>query len=122
MKLMKLTSLLFLVTCLGAFAETEEHTSKRFPTQPGGTLDIAVDFLRKVTRATKADEEAYLEERPVAFSQDGNTLTIYSRAKNPARPSRGNQRTEGKYIVTVPAVFGTRLKTDGGAVAVSDLT
>ena len=137
---MKLPPILLLAACFAVHAETEEHLNKRFTVQSGGTLVVEVDFgsidvstndtsevvvdvLRKVTRATKEEEEAFLADRPVEFAQEGNTLTISSKA--PGRnngPSRGAQRTEGKYTITVPAQFGAQLKTGGGTVAVNDLT
>ena len=137
---MKSASILLLVGCLTAFAETEERISKKFPVQPGGKLvmdvdfgaidvntnatgEITVDVLRKVSRRNKSDEETYLSDRPVVFSQDGNTLTIRSRAKTQMNWSfRGSQRTEGKYTITVPAQFNTQVKTSGGGIAISDLT
>src|SRR5205814_1034645 len=113
---------------------------KRFAVQPGGKLvvdvdfgsidvstdatgDVAVDVLRKVSRRNKSDEEAFLRERPVTFSQDGDAVTIRSRRqKNGGDSWRGSQRTEGKYTITVPARFNAQLKTAGGGVAVNDLT
>jgi DUF4097 and DUF4098 domain-containing protein YvlB len=139
-KPMKLSLILLLATCFLTHAATEEHISKRFTVTAGGTLVVNVDFgsidvstndtsevvvdvLRKVTRATKDEEEAFLADRPVEFSQEGNTLTILSQAasKNTGA-SRGPQRTEGKYTITVPAQFAAQLKTGGGTVAVNDLT
>jgi len=137
---MKLSSILLLVTGLAACAETEEQISKRFAVQSGGQLVMEVDFgsidigtnatsevivevVRKITRATKAEEEDYLAERPITFSQDGNGVTIFSRAKSKADSSpRGKQRTDGKYTITVPAKFDVQVKTAGGNVSVSDLT
>jgi DUF4097 and DUF4098 domain-containing protein YvlB len=137
---MKLTPILLLVSCLAVCAQTEEHTNKQFTAQPGGKLVIDVDFgsidvsthassevtidvLRKVTRATKEEEEEFLAERPVNIEQDGNTITISSRGQGRNNgPSRGKQRTEGKYTIRVPARFDAQLKTAGGAIAVSDLT
>lgn len=137
-KTMKLSTFLLLATCLAACAETEERISKRFAVQPGGTLVVDVDFgaidvktndtsevvvevTRKISRPTKAEEEEFLADRPVTFTPEGNKVTIESQAKTRA-PSRGNQRTEGKYLITVPAKFNAQLKTAGGAIAVSDLT
>src|SRR5258705_11056074 len=95
---MKLCTVLLLTTYLNAFAETEERVNKPFAVQPEGTLTVGIDFgvidvstnasneviadmLRKVTRETKAEEEAYLKERPVTFSQEGNNIKIQSVAK-----------------------------------------
>ncbi len=129
---MKLIPIMLLAGCLTALAETEEQINKRFPVQPGGKLvvdvdfgsidistnatsEVTVDIVRKVSRRNKASEEEFLRERPVTFSQDGNTLTIQSRAKGKISWSwRGSQRTEGKYTITVPAQFNPKLKTSGG--------
>jgi DUF4097 and DUF4098 domain-containing protein YvlB len=137
---MKLTPMLLLATCLAVCAQTEEHLDKQFTVQPGGKLivdvdfgsisvnthassEVSVDVLRKVMRATKEEEEEFLAERPVTIEQDGNTVTITSRAKSRNNgPSRGKQRTEGKYTIVLPAKFDAQLKTAGGAIAVSDLT
>jgi putative adhesin len=139
MKTIKLTSLLLLAGTLGAFAATEQ-INKHFAVQAGGKLVVDVDFgsieitthatsevvvdvLREVTRGDKADEEAFLAERPVSFSQDGNTITIHSRASHrESRSSHGSQRTKAKYTITVPAQFNAQLKTSGGGIAVSGLT
>src|SRR6266705_4730675 len=117
---MKLSCLLLMVGSLAACAETEEQINKRFAVQPGGKLvvdvdfgsidistnatsEVTVDILRKVSRKNKTSEEEFLRDRPVTFSQDGNTLTIQSRAKSRIGWSwRGSQHTEGKYTITVP--------------------
>ena len=137
---MKLILPLLFAGCLALSAETEEQINKRFPVQPGGRLVVDVDFgsidvntngtgevvvdvVRKVSRGNKSDEEAFLRERPVTFSQDGNTVTVRSPAKSKNGWSwRGKQRTEGKYTITVPAQFNAQLKTSGGGIAASDLT
>jgi hypothetical protein len=137
---MKLWSLLLLVPCLAAFGETEEKINRRFPVQPGARLVVDVDFgsidvqtnavnevlvdvVRRVGRGRKAEEEQFLAERPVTFSSEGNTVTIHARAKsNQGWATRGRQRTEGRYTLTVPAQCQAQLRTAGGAIAVRDLT
>src|SRR5947207_3019231 len=137
---MKLIPLLLFAGCLAVSAETEEQINKRFAVQPGGKLvvdvdfgsidistnassEVSVDIFRKISRRNKSSEEEFLRERPVTFSQDGNTLTIQSRAKSKIGWSwRGSQRTEGKYTITVPAQFNPKLKTSGGGITVSGLT
>ena len=137
---MKPALIVLFATCLVSFAETEEQLNKHFDVQPGGKLVVDVDFgsidvntnalnevtvdvLRKVTRSTKADEEAFLRDRPVTFSQDGNTVTISSRAKTKMSGWwHGSQKTEGKYTITVPAPFSAQLRTAGGGVSANDLT
>src|SRR5678815_3458471 len=94
---MKLSLILWFAASLVACAETEQKVNRRFTVQPGGKLVVDVDFgsievitndtsevvvdvVRKVTRATRAEEEAYLADRPITFSEGGNTVTIASRA------------------------------------------
>lgn len=128
---------LLLAGCLAAMAETEERINKSFAAEPGGKLVLDVDFgsvevttsqkpevtidvFRKVKRGEKADEEAFLKERPVTFAQDGKTITVQSRAT--ARNSwRGSQRTEGKYTISVPEQFDAQVRTSGGNVSIADL-
>jgi hypothetical protein len=136
---MKLSPILLLVTCLVARAETEEQLSKRFAVQPGGKLIVDVDFgaidvstnatgevivevVRKVTRDTKQEEEAYLADRPVTFSQDGNTVTIRRRRRAKATDRRAAVSAQKKCTITVPAQFSAQLRTAGGAITVNDLT
>jgi hypothetical protein len=138
--IMKISFVLLFAACLAANAETEEEINKRFAVQPGGKLvldvgfgsinintnasnEIIVDVIRKVSRATKTEEEEFLAERPVTIEQEGNTVTIHSPAKSQTGgTSRGRQRTEGKYTISVPAQFNARIKTGGGAIAINDLT
>src|SRR5262249_1735101 len=88
-----------------------------------GSSEVIVDVTRRIVRSTKDEEEDFLAARPVEFSQDGNTITIQSRAKVKATgSSRGQQRTEGHYVITVPAQFSAQLKTSAGAIPVGDLT
>ena len=137
---MKLTLLLCFLTVLSALAATEEQIHKRFSVQSGGTLMVDVDFgsidvsthatdevvvdvWRKVSRKTKAAEEAFLQDRPVTFTQDGSSVTVRSHRKTTASWSvSGWSRTEGKYTITVPARFHAQLKTAGGGISASDLT
>ena len=98
----KPTVLLCLISSVAALAATEEKLNQRFAVQPGGTVVVDVDFgsidvstnatsevvvdvWRKIGRKKKADEEAFLRDNPVEFTQDGNTVTIRSRGK-PRRP------------------------------------
>jgi len=136
---LQISCLVLLASCFLARAGTEEQINKRFSVQPGGKLIVDVDFgtinvktngsnevvvdvNRKVSRKNKTDEEAFLRERPVTFSQDGNHITIESRHRNHGNSSHGSQRTEGKYTITVPSNFSARLNTSGGGITVADLT
>jgi DUF4097 and DUF4098 domain-containing protein YvlB len=138
---MKLAPLLLLATALTLTAETEEKLVKRFAVQPGGTVVVDVDFgsidvstaaanevvvdvLRRVTRASEAEEQEFLADRPVTITPEGDTVTISSRPQAPRKSSSssGKQSTEAKYTITVPAKFNAQLKTAGGTVSASDLT
>jgi DUF4097 and DUF4098 domain-containing protein YvlB len=120
-------------------AETEETLDKTFTVPAGGTLvtdvslgsidvgthsanEVTIHVWRKVSRKTKAEEEQFLRDRPVSFSQDGNTVTVRSHSETKLHWFwGGRQRTEGKYTITVPARFNVQLKTSGGGIEVRDL-
>ncbi len=137
---MKLTLTVLVASCLAVYAETEEQINKQFAVQPGGKIVVEVDFgaievntngdnqvtvdvLRRISRSNKADEEAFLQDRPVVFSQEGNTVTISSHGKSKnGNWSHGSQRNEAKYTITVPASFSGQLKTAGGGITANDLT
>lgn len=132
--------LLFLVAGVVLSARTEERIDRQFPVQPTGQLvveidrgsiavhthadsEIRVSVHRDITRGTKAAEEAFLNDAPVAFAAQDDGLAISSHSS-----SRGDgwslfriQRTEITYDITVPAGFEVKLKTSSGAIAVSDL-
>ncbi len=138
--MLKPTLFLFLIGSVAAFGSTEEKLDHRFSVQSGGTVVVDVDFgsvnvstnatdevvvdvWRKIGRRKKADEEAFLRDHPVTFTQDGNTVTVQSRGER-GRSWFGGGRTqnEAKYTISVPARFSARLKTGGGGVDVADLT
>ncbi|HOW66783.1 MAG TPA: DUF4097 family beta strand repeat-containing protein [Candidatus Paceibacterota bacterium] len=135
------TAFFCLLTSVAALAVTEEKINKQFTVQSGGTLvvdidfgaievsantsgnnEVIVDISRKVSRKHKADEEAFLKERPITFSQDGNTLTIRSlrQSKKPWSWS-GWSQNEAKYTIAVPPQFNTQLKTSGGGIGIQNL-
>jgi DUF4097 and DUF4098 domain-containing protein YvlB len=121
-------------------ADTEEQINKQFAVQPGGKLIVEVDFgsidlntnasnevvvdvERRVKRSSKSEEETFLRDHPVTFSQDGNVVTISSHSRTKIGGwMHGSQRTEGHYTITVPALFNAQLKTAGGGVTINDLT
>lgn len=136
---MKLITTLILGASLAAYAETEERLNKTFKAQPGGQLVVDVDFgsievspgdgseitvevVRKIHRGDRESEAAFLKDRPITFSQDDNTLTVRSRAQTKNWSWRGTQRTQGKYILKVPARFNTDVRTAGGSISVNGLT
>ena len=118
-----------------ARAETTENLEKTFTIKPGGQLVVEVDFGAievtthagdqvsiHVSRGTKADEQAFLQDCPVTLTQEGDTVNVHSKseAKN-IWSSHGRQRTKGKYTIAVPAQFNARLKTSGGDIEVRDV-
>ena len=131
---------LLLITALAASAATEERLNKRFAVQPGGavvvevefgsvnvstnaTSEVVVDVWRKVGRRSTANEEAFLRDHPVTFTQDGNTVTIQSHGDSRSpRSWFGRNSNEARYTISVPARFSARLRTGGGAVDVAGLT
>ena len=137
---LKPTLLLFLISSVPALAMTEEEIHRRFTVQPGGTVvvevdfgsidirtnatsEVAVDVWRKIGRKKKADEEAFLRDNPVEFTQEANTVTIQSHGRSKRFGSwSGRNHNEAKYTISVPAQFNARLKTGGGGVGVADLT
>lgn len=139
---MKLTVIALTLFTYAAFAATEETLNKTFTATAGGTLvvdvqfgsidvttnstdEIAVDVWRKVTRKNKAEEAEYLNDYPVEFVQDNNTLTVRCKKSNTKNSwsiwGNGN-RNEAKYTLRVPAKFNTKLNTSGGGISVTDLT
>jgi hypothetical protein len=135
-------SLCWLIGSLAATGATEEKLNQRYAVHPGGKLLVEVDFgsidvttnatsevvidvWRKVTRKKKADEEAFLRDNPVSFSQDGSAVTV--RSHHDAKPGwswfgTGRNQNEAKYQISVPAQFNAELRTGGGGIAVMDLT
>src|SRR5262249_4481045 len=136
---MKLISTLLLASGLAAWAQTEEQIHKQFTVHPGGKLivdvdfgsievgtnanpEVAVDVSRKVMMESKAEEEAFLADRPVEISQQGDTVTVHSRAVPGAVKPHGRTRTQAKYQILVPATCQAHLQTGGGGISVSDLS
>lgn len=134
---MKTTLFVLLFTSVALFAETEEQITKRYAVGGKGKIVMDVDFgsivvrtndtqevvvevVRKVKRSDKTEEEEFLRQRPVTFSQDGDTIVVESRVKGKDK-YRGSTRMEGHYVVRVPAQFQARVKTAGGPVEVTDL-
>ncbi len=133
-------SLLLPMASLTARADTEEQINKRFSVKPAGTIvvdvdvggievgtnatsEVVVDVWRKVGRSSKAEEQKYLKDNPVTFSQDGDTVTIRSKSKSRSGWSwLGHNSNEAKYTITVPAQFNAKLETAGGGIEVDDLT
>ena len=133
----KTFALLLLSVCVVS-AATEEKTAKTFNASPGGNLvidigfgsievvasadrtEVSVDAWRKITRWNSTDEESYLKENPIEFSQDGNTVIVRAPTHMTWSWFSGwHNRNEARYVVRIPANFNTTLKTSGGSIAVS---
>jgi len=140
---MKTLTLLFLGFLAGsALAATEEQINKTFQVAPGGVLVVDVDFgaivvntnsadsvtvnvWRRVSRGSSAKEQKFFTDNPVAFVQEGGTLTVRSRVKEDGwfRWFGGfGRRNEARYTILVPARFDARLTTAGDGITVSNLT
>jgi len=111
----------FTVAAVGMVVTDVDWGSIEVATHPGN--DVIIHVWRKVSRTDKAEEEQFLRERPVTFSLEGEIVTIRSHRETKGKQSlnAGEQRTKGKYTITVPAKFNVRLKTAGGGIAVGDL-
>lgn len=140
---MKALVSLFLLSACVATATTEEKLSKTFAASPGGTLvvevgfgsieiiasparsDVSVDVSRKISRWNTSDEESFIKENPVEFTQEDNTVTIRAQTKTRFSWSWfGSWRNSNKahYVVQVPEQFNARVKTAGGSITVSNIT
>lgn len=140
LSVLKSAVLLFLISSVAAPAATEEKLNQRFAAQQGGTVVVEVDFgsidvstnatsevivdvWRKIGRRKKADEEAFLRDNPVKFTQEGNTVTIRSPGTSKWSWSLiGRNENDAKYTISVPAKFNAQIKTGGGGVRLVDLT
>lgn len=88
----------------------------------GGTgSKVLIQVTRRVSRGSKEEEEAFLSERPVLITQEGQTVTVKSRSESSPTWNiwRGFQRREARYTITVPEKFDIRAKTSGGSIRVS---
>jgi hypothetical protein len=139
---MKMILLVLVLTSCAVFAATEEQTNKTFQVAPGGTLVVDVNFgsidvstsstgavvvsvWRNVSRGSAEQEQKFLAENPVVFTQDENTVTIRCRPKLKESFHWFDgfaNHNEAKYTIQVPAQFNARLNTSGGGIAVSNLT
>lgn len=140
---MKASLALLVLTACMATAATEEKLARTFAVTSGGALVVDIDFgsievvadsarsevsvegWRKVTRWKTADEEIFLKENPVEFTQDGNTVTIRAHRKQHfswSWFSGWHNRNEAQYTIHVPAEFSAKLETSGGAIAVSNVS
>ena len=134
---LRILSVFFALT-LSALAESKEDVSREIDAALGGKLVVDVDFgsinvaagsdnkvtleaHRKIDFGDESKEKEYLASVPITFSKDGNVVTIRSRGKNPTHWNCAHQETDAKYIVRVPKKSELGLRTDGGAISVSDI-
>jgi Toastrack DUF4097 len=148
MNSIKVTAVVWLAATVATLGATEQRLNKQFPAQPGGALvvkvefgsidvrpgaanEVSVDVWRRITRRTEALEKAYLRDHPVVFTQSEGVLTI--RCKGKPEVQRWSfwswiwgwhtrNRSEAKYVITVPARFNASLNTAGGAITVRGLS
>jgi DUF4097 and DUF4098 domain-containing protein YvlB len=138
---MKTLFALLLLSAGVASAATEEKIAKTFSASSGGNLmidvgfgsievvaspdrtEVSVDAWRKITRWNSTDEESYLKENPIEFSQDGNTVIVHAPTHMTWSWFSGwRNRNEARYIVRIPANFNATLKTSGGSITVSSVS
>jgi hypothetical protein len=123
-----------------ASAATEENISRQLDVTPGGKLIVDVDFgtinvtagaddkvvieaYRKIDFGDEAKEKEYFAAAPVAIGQDGNVVTVRAHyAKSKEFWSFGHSEMDGHYTIRVPKRFETDLHTEGGDVAVGEIT
>ncbi|MBO0694899.1 MAG: DUF4097 family beta strand repeat protein [Verrucomicrobia bacterium] len=134
------TSFLFCVLALTASAASEENISRQVDATPGGKLVVDVDFgtidvtpgvddkvaleaHRKIDFSDEAREKEYFSATPVIITKDGNVITVRARGlKQDSWWNFSHAETHAQYTIHVPKKFETDLRTDGGDVAVGDIT
>lgn len=141
--LLTISALLALGT-LSATATTEENIHETRATQAGGTLVVDVEFgsievtpgdsdkvvidaHRKITGSSKEKETAYFKNAPITITTEGNQVIVRAINKNDSLGSQiwklmGRTRTEGRYVIKVPASFSVDLDTSGGDITANGLT
>jgi hypothetical protein len=120
------------------WALSEEHFIRNVDASPGGKLVVDVDFgsidvasgadgkvaveaHRKIDFGDESKESAYLANAPITLTKDGNMVTIRSRGKNAVQWNFHHQEMDAKYTVRIPKKFEVGLRTNGGAINVSNI-
>jgi hypothetical protein len=134
------SSFLIFVLALTASAASEENISQQVDATPGGKLVVDVDFgtidvtpgadekvgleaQRKVDFHDEAREKEYLSATPVTITKDGNVVTVRARSsKSKNWWNFGHSETQARYTIHVPKKFETDLHTDGGDVAIGEVS
>ena len=132
--------LVLLALVVTASAATEENISRQLDVTSGGKLVVDVDFgtinvtagvddkvvieaYRKIDFGDEAKEKEYFAAAPVAFSQDGNVVTVRAHhTKSKEFCSFGHSEMDGRYTIRVPKRFETDLHTEGGDVTAGEVT
>lgn len=137
--MLKLASLLLVVTSSTALALSAEVVDKKLPASSGGKLVVEVDFgtidvtgtdarevtlnaSRKISAASDAKEKEYVDAVPITFTAEGNTIYVRARrAKGSNWSWGGHSRNEASYTLHVPRNFSVALGTAGGTINVAEL-
>jgi hypothetical protein len=122
-----------------ASAASEEIVIRQLDAAPGGKLFVDVDFGsvsviagtddkvaleadRKIDFGDETREKEYLAAVPITFAKEGNVVTVRSRGKKQHDWNIGHRETDAGYSLRIPKKFEVTVRTDGGAVNVSDIT
>ena len=124
---------------LTASAASEENLTRQIGASPGEKLVVDLDFgsvnvaagaddkvvleaHRKIDFGDEAKEKEYLANVPITVTKEGNVVTVRSRGTKPNDWNVGCRQTDAKYDVRIPKRFEMALRTDGGAISVSDIS
>ena len=124
---------------LTASAASEENITRQIDAVPGGKLVVDVDFgsvnvtagaddkvvldaHRKIDFGDETKEKEFLANAPITFTKEGNVVTVRSRGQKRNEWNFGHCQMDAKYSVRIPKKFETGLRTEGGAIEVSDIT
>lgn len=89
---------------------------------PGADDKVVLEANRKINFQDDAKEKEYLAAVPITVAKEGNVVTIRSREEKKQEPRIGFCQRNASYVLHVPKKFETALRTDGGAIQVSDIT
>lgn len=135
--ILRTSFVLFTLTLLVS-AASKDDVSRSLDATSGGKLVVEVDFgtidvsagaddkvtleaHRKIDFDNESKEKEYLAAAPITFSKEGNVVTIRSRGKKMSHWNFGHQERDAKYIVRIPNKFEVGLRTDGGAIRVTNI-
>lgn len=131
--------LVLFAVAVTASAATEENFNRQIDAAAGDTLVLDVDFgsvdvsagadgqvaleaHRKIDFGNESKEKAYLADRPITMTKEGNVVTIRARGSKKLNDwNIFHCTTEATYLVHVPKKFEVGLRTDGGMVVVREI-